>query len=122
MGFGDQIKQARQKMIEDADRFRKGVTIALFNAVIKDSPVLSGRLKGNWQTNEGAPKTGTLDRLDPTGAEAINEAVTVVDSTEGDTVVHLTNNLPYAVPNENRTAMLGKNMARIEQILRSQNK
>lgn len=106
-------------MIEDADRYRKAVTISLFGAVIKDTPVMTGRLRGNWQTNEGSPKGGEVERLDPSGAEAINEATNVVDGTQGDTVVHLTNNLPYAVPNENRTAMLAKNMARVEQILRS---
>lgn len=122
MSFADQLKKARQKMIEDADNYRKAVTISLFGAVIKDTPVLSGRLKGNWQTNEGAPKSGELERLDPTGAQATDEATTNVNQSQGDTVIHMTNNLPYAIPNENRTAMLARNLARIEQILRSRNK
>ncbi len=119
MSFQDAIKQAREKMIKEADDYRKAVTISLFNGVILATPVKTGRLRGNWQTNEGSPKTGELDRLDKSGAEANNEVTKTVDQTEGDTVVHLTNNLPYSVPIENNTAMVASNMARIEQILRS---
>lgn len=119
MSFSDQIKKAREKMVQEADEHRKAVTIKLFGAVIKDTPFVSGRLRGNWQTNEGSPKQGELERLDPTGSEALNEAVSTVNQTNQDSVVHLTNNLPYAVPMENQTAMLAKNMARIEQIVRS---
>lgn len=106
-------------MVQEADEHRKAVTIKLFGAVIKDTPVKTGRLRGNWQTNEGSPKQGELERLDKTGSEAINEAVSTVDQTDQDSVVHLTNNLPYSIPVENQTAMLAKNMARIEQIVRS---
>lgn len=106
-------------MIREADNYRKAVTIELFSSVILDTPVRIGRLRGNWQTNEGSALTAQLDRLDPSGAEAINQAVDVVDGTYADVVVHLTNNLPYAVPAEVREAMVAKNMARIEQILRA---
>ena len=119
MGFSSDIKKAREAMLKEADEYRKAVTISLFSSVIKDTPIDTGRLAGNWQTNEGDKKTNEIDRLDPNRAEAIKEAQDVVSKSETETTIHLTNNLPYSLPIENRFAMVARNMARIEQILRS---
>jgi len=128
MGFSDDIRKARKQMIDDADEYRQAVTISLFNSVILDTPVDTGRLRGNWQTSEGEAKTGEVNRLDKSGGEATTEAQQVVQSSNPDTVVHLTNNLPYATKMEfggsdqSPQGMVRKNVARIEQILRNQQK
>jgi len=118
MAFGDQIRDAREEIITDVDDYRKAVTIKLFNSVIDDTPVDTGRLRGNWQTNEGSAKKGEVDRNN--GGEAKDEVVSVTEASKPDTVVHLTNNLPYSNRVEfGRTGgMMRKNLARIQQILR----
>jgi len=97
------------------DEASRAIKIALFTGVILDTRVKTGRLRGNWQTTTGSPANGEIDRLDPGGSSAINEAVSGVT---GFGVDYLTNNLPYAEVWEDRDGMIAKNMARIDQIVR----
>lgn len=81
-----------QTNITEASR---AVAIELFTSVILDTPVDTGRLRGNWQTNLGSMPDGVLDRLDPSGGAATGQVLTVVSQlVEGS--VFLANNLPYA--------------------------
>lgn len=105
-------KQANATLDETA----RAIKISLFNGVIRDTRVDTGRLRGNWQTTTGSPASGEIERLDPSGAAASEDVRNVV---KGDTVDYLTNNLPYAVVWEERDAMVDKNLARINQIVRS---
>nr|DAH87064.1 MAG TPA: tail component [Caudoviricetes sp.] len=61
------------------------------------SPVDTGRFRGNWQFSIAAPAGGTLDTVDPTGAEAT--ARIVGDSIEfrAGITAFIVNNLPYAI-------------------------
>lgn len=104
-------KQAEATLDETA----RAIKISLFNGVIRDTRVDTGRLRGNWQTTTGSPANGELARLDPSGAAATQD---VQNGVKGDTVDYLTNNLPYAEVWEERDAMIDKNMARIAQIVR----
>lgn len=98
------------------DEAARAIKIALFNGVIRDTRVDTGRLRGNWQTTTGSPANGEIERLDPSGSAASAE---VRNGVKGDTVDFLTNNLPYAEVWEERDAMIDKNLARINQIVRS---
>jgi len=97
----------------------RAVKIELFTSVIMDTRVDTGRLRGNWQTTTGSPASGELSREDKIpqftqGGAAYDE----VDRVRADTVDYLTNNLPYAEVWEDRDAMIGKNIARIQQIVK----
>ena len=73
--------------------FKKGVLIKLFAAVIKDTPVLTGRLRGNWTFGKGSPQEAVGEStLDPTETVVggINAGVTA-----GDDSYFLTNTMPY---------------------------
>lgn len=125
MGFGDEIKKAADDMVNTVDEFRQAVTIKLFNSVIEDTPVDSGRLRANWQTNEGSPATGEIDSTDQN--RPLKEVEDVVSRSKRDGEINLTNNLPYSVDIEfggsstkAPQGMLRKNVARISDILRSQ--
>lgn len=135
MGFADDIEKARKKMVNDVDEFRQAVTISLFNSVIEDTPVRSGRLRGNWQTNEGDAKKGQLVTVDESETEnapqntqrSKDEVENVVQLSKPDSEIHLSNNLPYAASVEfggskekAPEGMLRKNVARISQILRGE--
>ena len=97
MSFSQQIAGFSQSTITKLQRTRRGVILKLFSAVILDTPVLTGRLRGAWKTTEGAPAEGDRGEVvDPSGALPIAEAAAAVAKSEGDIPVYLTNNLPYA--------------------------
>jgi hypothetical protein len=94
MSFEGDIIRFTKKTEKEADKIRRGIIIKLFSAVIDDTPVDTGRLRGNWQTSVGSPKNTTLQKTDKGG----NQAKTKIISNLGKfgDKVHLTNNLPYA--------------------------
>lgn len=80
---------------------------------------VGGRLRGNWQTSVGSMADGELDRIDPTGSAAIDEAARTV-TTDG--VDYLTNNLPYAKVWDDHDGMVARSVARIERIVREKSR
>ena len=74
----------------------KKTFIQLSTAVIKDTPVDSGRLRGNWQPAINKYEEDVTDTKDKSGAKAISNVV--IDANRyklGDTLT-MSNNLPYA--------------------------
>lgn len=86
---GDWAKKAKGAI----DANVRAITISLFKGVILSTPVDTGRARGNWQTTVGAPASGTVERVDPSGASAIGEVTANLGG--GGKVTWLTNNLPY---------------------------
>jgi hypothetical protein len=106
----------------EVDQTIRAVKIELFNGVIRDTRVKTGRLRGNWQTTNNTPASGEVEREDTTpqgadGGSAQREAAFTVKS---DTVDWLSNNLPYAGVWEERDGMIARNVARIERIIKEQ--
>jgi hypothetical protein len=103
--------------------FRRGVTIAVFSAVIQDTPVDTGRARGNWRVSEGQPQLNPVDREDKSGEVPKGEILTLVSKSQGDKPVFLANNLPYAEPLENGhskqapAGMVRKNVARFQSLV-----
>jgi len=124
MSFADELKKASTLVLQETDEDRKAITIKLFNSVIQDTPVKTGRARGNWQCSENAPLTHEIDRQDKSGSSAKNDVLDVVLASSPDGSVYLTNNLPYAQrlefghSGQAPQGMVRKNMARIQQILR----
>lgn len=73
--------------------FKRGVLIKLFGAVIKDTPVLTGRLRANWMFNKGTPSDDTTPSTSDSTVRVTQDVQSNV--TEKDEVYTLTNNLPY---------------------------
>lgn len=94
--FSAQISQFSKGTRTRIETIRRGVTLKLFNAVILDTPVLTGRLRGNWRISEGNPILDTSDRVDPSGAGVMREVEAAVAASTGDTSLFLSNSLPYA--------------------------
>lgn len=97
----------------DIDKAVRAIKISLFNGVIRDTRVDTGRLRGNWQTTTGSPAAGSVERLDPSGGAAQSE---VARNVTADGIDFLSNNLPYAEVWEERDGMIARNVARIERI------
>lgn len=122
MSFASDVRRFTLKTEQALDKTTRAITFALFRSVIQDTPVDTGRLKGNWQVSTGAPITGTVTTTDRTGSVTIASMSTAIGGW-GD-ITFMTNNLPYAEPIEYGHShtkapegMVRKNMARIQHIV-----
>lgn len=77
---------------------RNGICLKLFGAVVMDTPVLTGALRGNWTCTLNEPTSeGDKLHVDPPGTKTVARiTATINGSTLNDTVVILQNNLDYA--------------------------
>ena len=109
------LEQLSKKIKATLDETSRGVKISLFNGIIRDTRVDTGRLRGNWQTTNDRMAKGQLDRLDPTkqGVDGGSSQDEVTQNVKAFTTDYLTNNLPYAGTWEERDGMIRKNIERI---------
>lgn len=96
MSFSQDLDKATLNLAGYAEEMVRGTLFSLASRIIKESPVDTGRFRGNWQASLNAPKQGKLQRLDRTGGGAINDMSSVVMSLKMGQTFYLTNNLPYA--------------------------
>lgn len=109
------LSQLAESVGGSVEQLARAIKISIFNDVIRNTRVDTGRLRGNWQTSVSEPITSDTERLDPNGAEAQAEVERTV---KGDTIDYLTNNLPYAAVWEERDGMVDKAVARIERTVK----
>lgn len=111
------------KAKKNPETVMRSVSLKLFSAIIKASPVDTGRFRGNWQTTGVTPATGLIAGVDPTGNKAVNSAATFITNAPGWNTFTLTNNLPYAERLEygwSKQAPVGMvrvNIARFQQLI-----
>ena len=128
-GFSLSIDKWVENAGQDMAQLHKAIVLELFTSVILDTPVLEGRLRGNWLISSDSPETGQFDVLDPTGNQTtkkVEDFVSNID-VEGDFVLFLANNLPYAYRIEHDgwshtkapEGMVRKNLIRITNNLRT---
>lgn len=113
--FAEDIIRFANNTKKTLEKTSRAITINLFNGIIRDTRVATGRLRGNWQTSIGQPKYEEINRLDKTGQLATTEVRNIVIPLG---VNYLTNNLPYAEPREEKDGMVKKNIARIERTIK----
>lgn len=114
------------KTLARLNRVKRAVALELFTSIVYDTPVDTGRLRGNWQISIGSPLVGTIDRLDPNGEQVAREIAAMVGESKLEDVLILRNNLPYAHRIEYEGwshtkaphGMMRKNFVRIQQILK----
>lgn len=85
-----------EKAKKNPETVMRQVSIKLFSAIIKGSPVDTGRFRMNWQTSGATPSSGNVAGVDATGNKAVNSATTFIGNTPAWQELTLTNNLPYA--------------------------
>lgn len=111
--------------------FKRGVLLKLFGSVIKDTPVDTGRLRGNWtfeQSINGA--SNPLAPEDKSGGATITkvagEVESKVDHKDGTTCLSNSMHYAYRIEYEGWSkikapeGMVRKNIVRISSILRRQ--
>ena len=94
--FEDQVRAFASRANMSVERTVKGTAIKLFSAVIKSSPVDTGRFRANWTAAGVQPSTVTTDMTDKSGSAATGAMVNYINSAKGQTVFTMANNLPYA--------------------------
>jgi hypothetical protein len=123
MSFRADIARFTAETEKAADEIVRGVTIGLFTAVIKDTPVDTGRARGEWQTTTESPAQGENGREDKSGGSSIAEVIGKTPQKAGGETL-LTNNLPYIEGLEYGNSkqapagMVRKNLARITRLVR----
>lgn len=122
MSFSSDVEAYAKKAGASLDETSRAIVLELFGSVIKDTPVDTGRAKGNWQTTIGAPASGTVDRLGE--SEALADVSQQTASFGAGKVIYLSNNLPYIYrleydgwSQQAPGGMLRKNVARIQSIV-----
>lgn len=126
MSFADSLKQFEKRALESADKDRRAIILKLFTAVIRDTPVDTGRARNNWLTSVANPAAGTPNSPAKGGGDALG----AINNNLGklNDAVFLTNNVEYIGHLEYGTtkmapfAMVRRNMARIEALLKSRGK
>lgn len=122
--FSQQISSFNGKTRTKLQQVRRGATIALFNSVVQDTPVLTGRARGNWRISEGKPELAEINRDDTSGQIVQAEIASTVAASSGDTPIFMANNLPYIEPLENGYSkkapegMVRKNVVRFDQLVK----
>ena len=96
MSFAKDLDKISLNLKGYAEEMVRGTLFALSSRIIKESPVDTGRFRGNWQASVNTPKKGKLQRKDKSGAASINEVSSIVMSLDMGQTFYLTNNLPYA--------------------------
>ena len=96
MSFALDVSNFVEKAKKNPEKVMRQVSIKLFSAIIKASPVDTGRFRMNWMASGGTPASGTTDATDKSGNIAIGNATSFVLKTTDWRDFTLTNNLPYA--------------------------
>lgn len=126
MSFSLEIAKFGDATAKRVQQVRRGVTLKLFNSVILDTPVDTGRARANWQVSEAEPKQETVDRVDKSGRGPMAEVEAVTNKSDGDVSLFLSNNLPYIEGLENGTSkkapegMVRKNVLRFGRLIKIQ--
>ena len=94
--FEDQMRAFARRANMSVEKTIKGTSIKLFSAVIKSSPVDTGRFRANWLCAGSTTIPSVVNMTDKTGSSATNEMVSYINSANGQMVFTLANNLPYA--------------------------
>lgn len=96
MSFALDVSKFVEKAKKNPEKVMRQVSIKLFSAIIKASPVDTGRFRMNWMASGGTPASGTTDATDKSGNTAAGNATSFVLKAADWREFTLTNNLPYA--------------------------
>ena len=128
MSFGSDLGKFEVNTIKATEKTARGTAIALWRAVILDSPVDSGRFRGNWFASQGKPVEITSTTTDKSGSRSVQRATNFVLGANDWRDLWLANNLPYAQRLENGwsdqapAGMVRVNVVRFQSILNDEAK
>jgi len=113
---------------KQTDEVVRGTLFDLSSAIIKDTPVDTGRLRGNWMASVNKRHNRTTKRTDSTGNSTIGQISQDIQLMGLGHTFYLMNNLPYAerieygYSGQAPQGMVRKNIARLQSMLDRQSK
>jgi hypothetical protein len=96
MSFAKDLDKITLNLSGYAENMVRATLFNLSYRIIKESPVDTGRFRGNWQASVNTPKVTQLKRKDRTGTSTITAVNNVLEKFNMGQTFYLTNNLPYA--------------------------
>lgn len=96
MSFALDVSKFVEKAKKNPEKVMRQVSIKLFSAIIKASPVDTGRFRMNWMASGGTPASRVTDATDKSGNIATGNATSFVLKAADWREFTLTNSLPYA--------------------------
>lgn len=94
--FGNSIGNFKNATMKDIADLKRVVAIGLFSAIVEDTPVLTGRLRANWNCSANEPDFKKTDLIDKEGSATIGKLEFVALGAEAEDAIYFTNSLPYA--------------------------
>ena len=88
------VKIAIDRLEKWGEKVVRGTLLSLSSAIIKDTPVDTGRLRSNWMPSIGSASSAQIEATSE--ADAIGKLSGTVSSLSLGQTFYLTNNLPYA--------------------------
>lgn len=118
MGFGSDLRKIAKARNLDLEKISRTVPLRLFNAVLRDTRVDTGRMRGNFQVTTSIPAVTVLERKDPNkGGDLMSSEASKI---EPFALTHLTNNLVYAPVWEEKDGMIGRAIADFKRVVRQE--
>jgi hypothetical protein len=114
------IRRFEQRAEDKRRDIFRAVGMEALRGLVMGTRVDTGRARGNWQAAEGAPPSGAIERLDPTGQQAIGVEGRTVLAASGSAVLWLHNGVPYIGVLESKDKMLVGNVERLKAWLEAQ--
>lgn len=74
---------------------QKRIALDLLRRIVFKTPVDTGRARGNWQTSTGEGNNRALERLDPSGNNALAQGVSAVSAAQPYGLITIFNNVEY---------------------------
>lgn len=97
MSWDSQLKAYKKLVIEEATKQYRAAILQVMIGTIMDTPVLEGRLRGDWRASIGdvASRMGS-GKIDRTGSITVQAATTVLRGVKVTDDVFFVNSMPYA--------------------------
>lgn len=90
------IMQMQKNFMENRNVALRKAAIATGSSLVMNTPVDTGRARGNWQTSIDNPILSEIDRLDQSGQQTNQEVISEAGKfNSSNKSINITNNLPY---------------------------
>lgn len=96
MSFSIQIDNFVNETLQAIDNTLQEIVIKIGDSLVYLTPVLTGRLRGNWQLTLGAPSNQSLVRYDKDGGVTMRDLESKAALFTAGQVAYIVNNLTYA--------------------------
>jgi len=92
---------SRDTVPETLGKVTRALGLEAMRRLVLRTPVDTGRARGGWGANIGAPFEGTRAGTDVSGAETIADGSSVIATARPFQTIHISSNVEYILPLEN---------------------